>query len=351
MKKNGILQEISYEMARPKSFLMSLFDLQDREIDRQYKAYNAAPIAPPSAPGLTTGADVEMAPDAATADTEEQRRTLRAATAQKKNTFEMNVVERDEEHNGGNDTPTDNSPTPEEGAPYHDEKKLADKDKPDETPAAKPKPPKVDAPDSADPTFAQWRTLLNEQPTLENMKKFMIAYQNKKVTSEEYYAITEELMEDPRVEKQAMAVYGLSGFPAGKSFILLAHYSESVNSEGRKAQVDAILDSYSNLQRLPNLKTVLVSQDPLAIGKALAVLEQGIAQAQNRSPADTTETTDQRAFRGRSFYPTLQIFKGFVDLLEPLSKEMDQPYVPLAAKLLSQLQDEKTAALAPSDER
>ncbi len=344
VRKSGILQEISYEMARPKSFLMSLFDLDGREIDRLYKAFTHPEKQAPEAPGLDSDDGGEMSTDPA-ATGQEPTRTVRATTKSQKNKVEINVVERDEPAKSAENADTDKG-SEANSAPFIPEnKKNAEVDEVDQNPPTTPINPNQNPqnPQEPDLTYAQWRTLLNEQPTLENMRQFMIAYQAQKVTEEDYYRLTQELLEDDaRVEKQAMGVYGLSGFPSARSFTLLAHYSEEIGNEARKAQIEGILDGYSELQRLPSLKAVLTSKDNLSVSKALVVLEKGIAKAQDRSPADFGE--GQRAFRGRSFYPTLQIFKGFIDILEPLAKEPDQPYSPLASRLLDVLQDEKAAA-------
>ncbi len=371
IKSRGGMTEINYEMARPKSFLASLFDLTGREILRTFKKFTQPEHDVPAAPeAIVSEDDAEASAEQTETEAQamQQQEKLRSAYAQRlKSAIERKTREDEAKakevadaakaahaENDADGSHSKDSSNANEGAPVE--------------PPQKPRAAEVNPgapPDSLDndqnentKKISEWRELLESEPTVENMKLFMQAHQAKEVNSEQFYGLTDELLKSNVTERNTIAVYGLTGFPSARSFSLLAHYSE----EGARvdlAQVNAVLYSYSGLQKMQNLEGVLASRDDLATAKALSVLKFGIEGAGVRNPAESENTESANVqleignrgrnsfYRGQSYAPTLNAYTRFIVYLEPLASDVASPLSTMASQLLNTIKS-NSSAVAPN---
>ena len=126
---------------------------------------------------------------------------------------------------------------------------------------------------SIDPkTLEEWRTYLFSMPELTKVTKFVEAYMSHDVTSDIFYTLTYEMMENSLLILREMGVVALGATPSEDSFVGLTHFQERETGELRE-RIHQFLESYIQLSHLNILGDVLTTDEPRAQIQAALLLQ------------------------------------------------------------------------------
>lgn len=291
-------QDIVYEMPRiKKSFLASLFDLGDREVDRSYTNPFAKKKAEEKKKEEAKKAEVAAAKAAAA------KAVAKKAAETKKPKVEINTVQAAPTKTWGDDGFFGNS-NPQNGAQVaagNGGNNAADSDA-----------------DKSDMTGDQWKALLRAQPTADNVAKLVAAYSKQEVDTETFYSIVADLYKSNKPETQALGLAAVKSFYNANSFVVTTQYMDQFTTDMQKNAHD-YLDSYAS-GRLAALAAVLKGSDTEAIAEAARVVLEGYEKAKS----GTSLSTDPRNTRGNvvlsnsvsdyaQFYAIFQVLTGHQD--------------------------------------
>jgi hypothetical protein len=190
----------------------------------------------------------------------------------------------------------------------------------------------------ADEPFAsaeEWIKRLLNRPNLAETNRFIDHYRKNLVTSEVFYKVVNAMLADSRAEMKKLGIHAVAQVPSAMSFqILVGAAGNSRNDASVKAKADEALNSYTAINRVGVLKSVLKggAQPAVAIKAAQLVktsAEQNLsAQSQGTTPPNTNQT------RNRTTY------EGFRTLLDTLSRTATDAGVKAAAgETLARLND------------
>lgn len=301
--------EISYEMPRPKADLAGDFDLDGREIERNF----VNPFDKKKKEAQKEAAKKKAAAPAkkpAVAKAEEKKEETVAG-----NDVDVNIVGRESERGSSPETAGS-------GAQHVQIQNRA-------TAGA------AEAADANDDRLSpdQWRAMVLGAPTKENMAKLVAAYQEGKVDDGTFYGIIEDLMESQKPESQALALSGLRTVTTAKSFVLVAHKMNELSPQVKSAAQDYLMQ-YNHNQRLSVLAQVLQMNDVIAVTKASEIV---LAGAQ-RARSGQTVTTTPREARGEVQTASLDSYSRFIPIYQRWAQSGNSTLQALASSVLAQLQ-------------
>ncbi|MBX3034417.1 MAG: hypothetical protein KF865_10880 [Bdellovibrionaceae bacterium] len=321
------VQDISYEMGRPKSEMIGEFGLGGREIDRRYvnpyakKAAQAAADAKNVKPAATNPAAAQAAAAKA------KQAAAAAARARQQQQRPMVWVKR----------PNSNAPTGRDGRHlsgdgsdggpiYSNPNEVAGNRNKEDTGVDN----KNDNKDQLSPD--QWRALLAAQPTKENMNKLVEALGRREVDETTFYSIIDGLMKSQKKEDQTLALYGLGRVGTAKSFAYIATAADTLPADMQPA-AQQLMMSYAAPARHGALKQALQMNDPVVALKAAQVVLAGAQAAKNGDSV----VSDPRQGRGDIRQSNTTSFASFAPIFQKWATSGDATMQGIANQILGLL--------------
>ena len=203
-----------------------------------------------------------------------------------------------------------------------------------------------DAPD-ADPkavakkSFAQWRTLLFDQPTSENLGAFITAYRKNEVTMTEYQAMAQDLLDQNDEKLKGFGLQALRSVPSFQSYSQLVHI-QSTLSATLQSYVETSLLAYLQPQNLGFLNQALASSDKVVLLKSLTVLS---ANLEKLNQGDASSFSDPRTRGASSTGVTMNTFRTLLPSLGTISSSQDQELAAIAHSLVTLINQANSVAI------
>lgn len=310
--------DIIYEMPRiKKSFLASLFDLGDREIDRSY----SNPFAKKAAAEKKKAEETKKAQ--AAAKKAAAKVAAKKAEEVKKPKVQVTTVEASPAKKWGDDGFFGNNNA---ARPY-------------QTTSGGNSATDSEA-DKSDMSGDQWKALLRAQPTQENVNKLIAAFANKEIEADTFYAIVADLFSANKPETQALGLLAVKSFYNTRSFIITTQYYEQFTSE-MQPQAHSYLLTYAVSGRLGILASVLKTTDIDAVTMAAQIVVEG-----HQSAKTGGNNNDPRNSRGNVVQNSLSGYDQFIPIFQELRGHQDASIVSLATSALTEIQQTTVAAVA-----
>ncbi len=272
---------IRYEMPRPKNQVQSDFSLEGREIDYSYdNPFDKKDAAKKKAGAIDKKKGVVKDAGKKKADAKKVAQQKKKENSAEKKTDEQ--AKTDAPATEGTEDSNWNGPTSHANN--------GQQGKPTNGPTERPVPQEEDQ-----RTAQQWRSLLNAQPTQENMDKLVQAYSRREVTDAEFYVIVEDLLKNQKSETQKVGLYGIRTIHSTKAFTLMSDYYENLNTDTKRIAGQIML-AYGQSARLDVLAQVLRSGHQKATVNALNVVTQSL-QNNRTDPRDVRAGAGSRNSR------------------------------------------------------
>ena len=305
---NFFSREVNYQMPRPHSQMPPDFSLEGREVDYDYNN----PFEKKKAEDAKKKAEVKKATD----KKKEANKTAQNKSKkdeQKKPAVTVDVVDADKNKMSDHQVSSGTGFRP-----------YAYSAQP-QRPASSAQDKKEDEKRSAE----QWRSLLNAQPTRENMDQMVAAYNKGDLPADGFYLVIEDLMKNQKSETQMVAVYGLNKTPSGRSFVALAQHYEAMNADVKQSAQQAMM-TYAQPSRVAALGQAMSSSNSKVAYYAMQVLQRGI------SGTSTISGRDLRSGQGSQNNQTGR-YTQLIPVVQRLTQSQDMQVADLAAQLLAQL--------------
>ncbi len=342
--------QINYQMARPDEGY-SEYSLNGREVELSYAGLTKKEIAPLAQKNKSAKASVppkadlkktEAAKKQALAQTQAQARAAQARAAQsaaqaRQRAFAESQAKRaqlEEAQRKSNDVAADKAEAPRADGPAAAVQPAQSKN-PAETAQTEAKKKKK--------TFAEWRALIFAQPTQETVNSFVAAYRKGEVTSPEFQALAQDLIDQNDDKLKGLGLYALRSTPSLASFSQMVHVEAEVGATYKTYIQQAYL-SYLQPQNVGYLNQALMTKDKTLILKSLNLLGVNL---QKVTKGDFTAFADPRNGRESGTATpsvTMSTFSGLIPALNTLGASQDQELAPLAQQIISYIQSTNTVA-------
>lgn len=175
-------------------------------------------------------------------------------------------------------------------------------------------------------SYEQWAQLLLQYPNKVGLSELVEAYRSSKVSSDIFFRIAQELLQDPRFEMKKEGLLLVDFFPSVPSFRLGVMVLDTEESFGEiRAEAQKILyQDYASLSGLHVLSKVMkLKEDSHLLIMATNLL---------KSAMDSVLTPTEVATHSSHFQP-------FLNLLSELTHQEEGQVVSLAARTLTELQN------------
>ena len=184
-------------------------------------------------------------------------------------------------------------------------------------------------------SLEDWIKRLLGRPDLNETKRFIEQYNNRLVSAEVFFKVTDMMLEDSRLEMKRLGVMALSLTPSVMSFQMLAQvvHQERSDSKIRQDAERAIL-RYADMINMGVIETVLRTPTPsYSTVVAAQTLETAARRylsldaARPRPPSQTSTASTSATY-----------FRRYIAILETLSKSTDASVKDQAGRTLNSLQ-------------
>jgi len=263
----------SYEMPRVSSY-GNEFDLSGREIDRQIMSDEKKDAAK-----VVSAKDAKK--DDKKAKAKDAKKQAKKDSSKKKKEFDTKVVDTRSLESMSSTGETEGEEQFAGGAQNFEEyekknsKETAKNNKDQDADEDK---------DEKELSTAQWRALLSQTPSAENIAKLVKAHTSGKISDQDFYGIVFDFFNEssgsPRYEA-ALAILGQDKSPT--QFLYLAKNYGKVD-QSRRSTLWNLMLGFAQAGRITALNGALVSQDQGTVQMGLQVLKYAVdQQTQNRS--------------------------------------------------------------------
>lgn len=233
-----------------------------------------------------------------------------------------------------------------------------DEDKKKEEPAVEENPPMAPyttvqmlpgAGNSDDPkTVAEWEAFLMKDPDYARLDRFVRAYQTGEVSSDIFYTVIGDMLQDHRPEMHTLAVTALAAAPGPQSFDILVTTAASDTFSSTRTQAQNAIDSYARIENLRFLMGIITTgRNPNGVLQAIRLVQ---TSAKNTLKQRTSGGITTQSLRTSSA-SLVRYYQPFIAPLTNASQSNQQsPTVRTAARgalqdlqaLLGQLQQQQT---------
>lgn len=289
-----------YSMPRPKSYSAAGFDLNGREVERQY--VNPFAKKDQNNKKATDVVKGVPAPTPATEAAKDSKKTA-AKKTKKKGQMSVEVVEKDQNTGFQEDSGLALNPqgagVNSNAAVVKSATNLADK--------------KVN--DAEKLTGNQWRSLLAADPSQKNVSLLVAAYLRGEVEEASFYVVVNDLLSNSKNEVQQLGVWAAASTPSARSFVLLATQMDSL-SEGAAKQAESALADYAQGSRQGAILRVLASNESEAVMRAIEIVVKGYQTSkteQGGGRGDRGEVQEQALASYVRYIPALNALQGNAD--------------------------------------
>lgn len=308
---SGRMEDLVYEMPRPKSFISSLFELGDRSVSREYKnPFEKSKVK--SALAKEKIADAKKAEDPKKKIAQKSKPTVKPQGIKKN--FDVKVVAA-ANNKAAFEGLSDSYGAM--GAAAYNNSKTGDK-----------------STDNLNKmSGSQWRALLQADPNEENLSKFLLAYSRGEVDSNTYFQIVSDLMLHNQKQVQELGVIALHANYSSQGFMTATKMLDVVDVE-LKSKLYSYLQNYSVTGRLEILAAVLTSSDVPSVMLATQIVVEGYQAAKSGSSLNN----DPRTIRGDGKLGYITSYGKFVPIFKTLENSSDAGVASQASAALSQIQ-------------
>lgn len=317
--QQSVEQDMVYEMPRPKNFVSAGFDLNGREIDRNY----INPFAKKKKDAAVIKAEVKAAQTQAVVAAKKKTAAQKAKEATKNKSQVAVTVVNDKPHST---LSADNS-GPGGGAYGGAQNIAAAKTTAADVAAAADEDKSKTSPD-------QWRALLSAQPNSVNLSKLIAALVKGDVDQKTYNTIVSDLLSSSKADVQALGISAANYSYSVTTFSLVAHKMDSLTGE-TKNQAQGYLMSYTSATRLNILAAALKSTDTETVVTATEIILQGYALAKTNS---SNASAGVRPGRGEVQGSSVANYTQFVAIFKTLAQSGDAAIASMAQTALGQIQ-------------
>ena len=190
--------------------------------------------------------------------------------------------------------------------------------------------------DKTKKTFAQWRALILASPTRENLTSFIEAYRKNQITTTEYQAMAQDLLDQPDEKYKGLGIMALRAHPSLDSLSQLTHVQTLNLSEALKTYLGQALGAYMQSQNIAILNQALQTQDKTLIGKTLTLLNTNLPKM---NQGDFSTVIDARNLRSTDKTDVnMAQFKVLIPALTAITTSQDPQLTPLAQQATNYIQ-------------
>lgn len=199
----------------------------------------------------------------------------------------------------------------------------------------------VDAKKVTKKSFAEWRSLIFEKPTSENLSLFVAALRKNEVSMTEYQVLAQDLLDQTDVRLKALGLQALRSVPSLQSFSQLVH-AQSTLPETYQSYVDQALQSYVQPQNLQYLNQALATRDKVVILKSLNLLQTNLTLLSHGDQSGFTDPRSRREDAATTL--TMASFRSLIPTLTSIGSAGDQDLSGLAQQVMELIQSTNTIA-------
>lgn len=183
-------------------------------------------------------------------------------------------------------------------------------------------------------SFSEWRSYIFEKPNQQSMDSFILAYRNKELTTTEFQAMVQDLLDQNEDIFKNLSLYALRAQPSLISLSMMVHHESELN-ENFKAYIEKTFLTYLQKNNLPILNQALQTKDKVLILKALNILN---IQLHKISKSDYSGLLDNRNLRDTVMLDVYSMgnFRQLIPSLSQLSLAQE-PEVASMAQQVSQV--------------
>lgn len=192
-------------------------------------------------------------------------------------------------------------------------------------------------------TYAEWRALLFSKPTRETLVSFMEAYKNNDVTSDEYQAMSQELLSQTDDNLRGLGLLALRSMPSLQSFSQLVHIQSQLPTTYQNYVEQAYL-AYLQPQNIQVLNQALMTKDKTLVLKSLNLLGTNLQKIHQGDYTSLVDSRNKRDGSSGSSSISISTYKSLLPALISLGSSTDQDVSPLAQQVSSLIQTSNNVA-------
>lgn len=184
-------------------------------------------------------------------------------------------------------------------------------------------------------TAAQWREVLNANPSFAKASEFRAAMMSGSISQGAYYKIVEELLISSAEGKTSVAIYLLNQDGSVQAFEMLIKNQTTV-TQSQQSAVKALIENFSQTTRFGTLARALSSANADVAREAARLLDVALTTFNNNSSSGNVDPRGSRGSASNSSTSPAS-FAVFVMPLTQVSKS-SSPIASEAAELLQRIQ-------------
>lgn len=173
----------------------------------------------------------------------------------------------------------------------------------------------------------QWREKLAASPSVSLALEFVRAYRDQKVSSQDFYAVSLNLIGNDSEQVSSLARYILTVESNSQTFAAVALALPEAD-DSVAAKLRGILNTYAQRDRLGDLSQVLMGSDVVVVSEAFRVLDVAVNLAQPNAQSGP----------GQQLIPASSLMI-FVPALTSLQSNPDQNFAAMAQAVLQRIQN------------
>lgn len=172
-------------------------------------------------------------------------------------------------------------------------------------------------------TVAEWEAYLLQAVDYSRMEHFVRAYQTAEISSETYYTVIGDMLQDSRPDMHTLALTGLAATPSQTSFDMLINESTSDPFSSARSQALTDLSSYSRLENLRFLMNIITtSRNAASVLQAIRLVQMSARNThQTHQGQVSTQSTQSQQATNTSL---ARFYQPFVTVLTTTSQSAQQ---------------------------
>lgn len=175
-------------------------------------------------------------------------------------------------------------------------------------------------------TYSEWRVLLFDKPSTENLALFIAAFRKNEVTMTEYQAMAQDLLDQSDEKLKGFGLQALRSVPSFQSYSQLVHIEGSL-SENLQTYVETSLLAYLQSSNLSFMGQALATSDKVVQLKTLTLLNTNLSKL---SEGDASAFSDPRSRGASTTGVTMVSFRSLLPSLGTIGNSQDQELATLA---------------------
>jgi hypothetical protein len=184
-----------------------------------------------------------------------------------------------------------------------------------------------------------WMELLRSAPTQENAKKLVVALMANEVSTEEYFQISRELINENNSNWSEVGLFLTKAVPGFDSLVLLIEYSERVSPEERVVIQSNYLNDYASVLYYGSVARLLATDKKEFIEESFRLIDLILSKSESPSPESSGRIRVRQAAAG-NFKNDLKVF---IEPLKKIAKLTDSPFAQQAKNTFDRI-NQATAA-------